>query len=121
MGITAGALLITISVAHIIYGETKQIPALKVLTEDSIQVGSLRIMIIQGGLVLFAAGIIQILISVDAIILTGVARYFPISLILINSATAFFVSLLLHREIFKITIPQFIIFILIISLQLFSL
>ena len=121
MGITAGILLILISIAHIIYGEQKQIPALKQLTADSIQIGSLRIMIIQGGLILFAVGIIQLMVSVNAITLTGLSRYFPISLVLINTISAFFITLFFHKEIFKITILQFIVFIIIIGLQLFSL
>lgn len=74
MSIAAGILLILISIIHIIYGEQKQIPALKQLTKDSIQIGSLRIMIIQGGLILFAVGIIQLLVSIDVITLTGGAR-----------------------------------------------
>jgi hypothetical protein len=39
MGITAGILLILTSIAHNIYGEKIQIPALKKHTTDSIQVG----------------------------------------------------------------------------------
>lgn len=82
MGIAAGLLLVIISIAHNIYGEKKQIPALKELTKDSIIIGSQRIMIFQGGLLLFAVGIIQILVSIDIIILTGVSRYFPLGVVL---------------------------------------
>ena len=49
MGIIAGILLVLMSVAHIIFGEKKQIPDLKELTQDSIIIGSQRIMIFQGG------------------------------------------------------------------------
>lgn len=120
MGIIASILLIIISIAHIIYGEKKQIPALKQLTKDSIHIGSLRIMIIQGGVILFAVGIIQLLISLDIINLTGIARYFPVGIILMNTIVAFVITLFFHREIFKITIPQYIVFCIIIGLQFFS-
>lgn len=121
MGIAAGILLVLISIAHSIYGEKKQIPELKELTKYSIIIGSQRIMIFQGGLLLLAVGIIQILISLDIIVLTGIAQYFPVGLVLINFCTALFFTLLVHREVLKITIPQFVIFVVIICLQLFSL
>jgi len=121
MGIAAGILLVLISIAHNIYGEKKQIPALKEITKDPIIIGSQRIMIFQGGVLLFAVGIIQILTSLDIIVLTGVARYFPVGIVLLNVCISLLFILLAHKEILKITIPQFIIFIVIISLQLLSL
>ncbi|MDX2362193.1 MAG: hypothetical protein QNK23_15400 [Crocinitomicaceae bacterium] len=121
MEIAAGILLVLISIVHNIYGEKKQIPALKELTKDSITIGSQRIMIFQGGVLLFAVGIIQILSSLDIIALTGVARYFPVGIVLINVCTSLFIILISHKEVLKITIPQFVIFGVIISLQLLSL
>jgi hypothetical protein len=121
MGITAGILLILISIAHNIYGEKIQIPALKEHTRDSIQIGSQRIMIFQGGLLLLAVGIIQILVSLDLITLTGVARFFLPGIVLINFFTALSIAIFLHRDIIRITAPQFALFIVIISLQLLSL
>jgi hypothetical protein len=121
MGITAGILLVLISIAHNIYGEKKQIPALKELTKDSIIIGSQRIMIFQGGILLLAVGIIQILISVNFIVLTGISRYFPVGVVVINFCTALFITVFAHKEVLKITIPQFVIFIAIICLQLLSL
>ncbi len=120
MGIAAGILLVLISIAHFIYGEKKQIPPLKRLTDDSIMIGSLRVMIFQGGLLLLAVGIFQILVSVSTIELTGVARYIPVGIVLIFFSTTLFISAFAHRDILKITIPQFVIFIIIISLQLLS-
>ena len=58
MGIIAGTLLVLMSIAHNIFGEKKQIPDLKELTQDSIIIGSQRIMIFQGGILLLAVGII---------------------------------------------------------------
>ena len=121
MGITSGILLVLISIAHNIYGEKKQIPVLKELSKDSIIIGSQRIMIFQGGILLLAVGIIQILFSLDIIILTGFARYFPVGVVLINFCTALFITVFAHREVLKITIPQFVIFVVIICLQLLSL
>lgn len=50
MGIAAGIMIILVSVAHNIYGEKKQLPALKKVSNDPIMTGSLRIMIFQGGI-----------------------------------------------------------------------
>jgi hypothetical protein len=121
MGIAAGILLVIISIAHNVYGEKKQIPTLKELTKDSIMIGSQRIMIFQGGILLLAVGIIQILVAIDTIVLTGVARYFPLGVVAINFCTALIITVFAHKEVLKITVPQYIIFIIIISLQLFSL
>jgi hypothetical protein len=121
MGIAAGILLVIISIAHNIYGEKKQIPALKEITKDSIIIGSQRIMIFQGGVLLFAVGIIQILVSIDTIVLSGVARYFPVGVVALNFCTALIITIFAHKEVLKITVPQYIIFIVIMCLQLFSL
>jgi hypothetical protein len=121
MGIVAGILLILISIAHNIYGEKIQIPALKKYTKDSIQVGSQRIMVFQGGLLLFAVGIVQLLVSTHLMTLTGVARFFAVGIVLIDFLTALFIAVFLHRELLKITVPQFILFSGIITLQLLSL
>jgi hypothetical protein len=121
MGMTAGILLIFISIAHNIYGEKIQITALKKHTQDSILIGSQRIMVFQGGLLLLAVGIIQILVSINLITLPGVARFFLVGIVLINFFTALFVAIFFHRQILKITGPQFVLFIVIITLQLLSL
>ena len=47
-----------ISIAHNIYGEKKQVPELKKISNDSIMIGSLRIMIYQGGVLLLAIGVL---------------------------------------------------------------
>ena len=121
MGITAGILLVLMSIAHNIYGEKKQIPYLKEVTQNSIIIGSQRIMIFQGGILLLAVGIIQILVSARLIELNGVARYFPVGIVIINFFTALFITVFAHKEILKITTPQFVVFIVIIGLQLLSL
>lgn len=121
MALTSAILLILISIAHFIYGEKKQIPDLKKITSDSIMIGSLRIMITQGGFVILLAGIIQLLVALNIISLLGIARFFPLSLVLINFVVALIVTLLFHREIFNVTLPQFVIFTIIIVLQLLSL
>ena len=121
MGIVAGILLVLISIAHNIFGVKKQIPDLKKYTKDSLIVGSQRIMIFQGGILLLGVGIIQILVSIDIIILTGVARYFPVGIVLIKFCTTLIIIAFGHKEILKTTIPQFVIFMIIISLQLLSL
>lgn len=120
MGIAAGVLLLLMSIAHIVYGEQKQIPALKAISQDQIMIGSLRIMIYQSGCILLAIGLTQLLWQLEYLQLTGVARYFPVAIVLINVLTSFFIILIKHRQIFKITFPQFIIFSIIILLQWLS-
>ena len=120
MGIASGIIIIIISIAHNIYGEKKQIPELKKITNDSIMIGSLRIMIFQGGILLLSVGIIQVLVSANVIQLSGVSAYFPVGIVLINFITSLIISGILHREVFRITIPQFVIFFIIIVLQFLS-
>lgn len=121
MEIAAGILLVLIGIVHNIYGEKKQIPALKELTKDSIMIGSQRIMIIQGGMLMLAVGIIQILVSLDIMVLTGAARYFPLGVVALNFCTALIITVFAHKEVLKITVPQFIIFIVIMTFQFLSL
>jgi hypothetical protein len=120
MGLIAGILLVLLSFAHNIYGERKQIPDLKAITQDPIMVGSLRIMIFQGGILLLAVGIIQILTALGAIELIGVARFFPVGVVLLNLSTFLVITAVFHRELFRITIPQIVVFAVIIVLQLVS-
>lgn len=121
MGIAAGITIILISIAHNIYGETKQIPELKKITNDSIMIGSLRIMIFQGGILLFVVGIVQVMVSTGIIQLPGISAYFPVGIVLINFITSMLIAAFFHSEIFKVTIPQFVIFSIIIVLQFLSL
>lgn len=121
MGVAAGIILILISIAHNIYGEKKQIPELKAISSDPIMIGALRIMIYQGGILLFVTGIIQVLSSVHFIELPGISAYFPLGVVLLNFLTSLIIILLIHREVLKITIPQFVIFTIIIVLQYLSL
>ena len=121
MGIAAGIIIILISIAHNIYGEKKQVPELKKVSNDSIMIGSLRIMIFQGGILLFAVGIIQVLVSADIIQLPGISAYFPVGIVFINFITSLIIAGFIHREVFKVTIPQFVVFAIIIVLQFLSL
>ncbi len=121
MGIAAGIIIILISIAHNIYGEKKQVPELKKVSNDSIMIGSLRIMVFQGGILLFAVGIIQVLVSADIIQLPGISAYFPVGIVLINFITSLIIAGFIHREVFKVTIPQFAVFTIIIVLQILSL
>lgn len=121
MGLAAGILIILISIAHNIYGERKQVPELKRITDDPILIGSLRIMIFQGGVILFAVGILQVLLATNVIHLHGISAYFLVGIILINFITSLIIAVFIHREVFKVTIPQIVIFAIIILLQLLAL
>ena len=121
MGLAAGILLVLLSFAHNIYGEVTQIPELQAITQDPVMIGSLRIMIFQGGILLLAVGIVQILASLNVIKLTGVARFFPVGIVSLNLITFLTITTLFHPELFQITIPQIILFVVIIALQSLSL
>lgn len=121
MGIAAGIIIILISISHNIYGEKKQVPELKKVSNDPILIGSLRIMIFQGGILLFAVGIVQVFVSADIIQLPGISAYFPIGIVFINFITSLAIATFIHPEIFKVTIPQFVVFSIIIVLQFLSL
>lgn len=121
MGLIAGILLVLISIAHLVYGEKKQLPDLKAITSDAVVIGSQRIMIFQGGVLLFAVGIIQIILSLEVIELNGVARYFPVGIVIINFITAILISVIAHKKILRNILPQLIVFIVIIGFMLFSL
>jgi hypothetical protein len=121
VGLAAGIIIILISIAHNIYGEKKQVPELKKITNDSIMIGSLRIIIFQGGILLFAVGIIQVLVSADIIQLPGISAYFPVGIVFINFITSLIIAGFIHREVFKVTIPQFVVFFIIILMQILSL
>ncbi len=78
-------------------------------------------MIFQGGIILLAVGIIQVLASTNIIQLTGISAYFPVGIVLINFITSLIITGFFHKQVFKVTIPQFVIFIVIIILQILSL
>jgi len=61
MELAAGFLVVVISILHIIYGEKQPAANLGKLTNDSILIGSVRVMSLQGGILVFAVGLIQIL------------------------------------------------------------
>jgi hypothetical protein len=118
MEFALGITLIFMSIVHVIYGERKQVDVLKKLTSNSILIGSFRVMSLQGGILLFAIGIVYILSYIGTISLTGIAAYFPVSIILLNILSLLVISLTKHRDLLKIMVPQLIIFAILIALQI---
>lgn len=119
-GIVAGILLVLMGIAHNFFGELKQIPELRKITSDHIVIGSTRIMIFQGGVIIIAVGLIQLLSALNFIQLVGIARFFPMLIIAINFLVSLTIIVWLHKSILKITVPQFLIFTVILILQYFS-
>jgi len=117
MELAAGLLIIIISILHIVYGEKQSIAALSKLTDDSILIGSVRVMSLQGGILLFCVGMIHILSFLNVITLTGVALFFPLGIVSINLLTFLMVALLKHRKLFSIIVFQSIVFTIIIVRQ----
>lgn len=120
MKLIVGIILILMSVVHIIYGEKMQTNILKKLKADSILIGSFRSMSLQGGLILFAVGLMEILVYLGIIELLGIAEYIPLGIVSLNMIAVLAVALLKHRDLIKATVPQFIIFSFILLLQALS-
>ena len=118
MELAAGILIIIISIIHVIYGEKQQISVLNKITDDSILIGSFRVMSFQGGFLLFAVGLIQVLNFLNIITLSGIAIYFPVGIICINILTFLLIAIIKHKKLFSIIAFQLVIFTIIITLQI---
>ena len=120
MELAAGILIIIISIIHVIYGEKQQISVLNKITDDSILIGSFRVMSFQGGFLLFAVGLIQVLNFLNIITLSGIAIYFPVGIICINILTFLLIAIIKHKKLFSIIAFQLVIFTIIITLQILA-
>ncbi|GEM_PF-3056121 len=120
MELAAGILVIVISFLHVFFGEKQPIKALSRSTDDSILVGSVRVMSLQGGVLLFAVGAIHLLSFMDIISLTGIAVYFPVGIICLNLLTFLLVAGIKHRELFSIVAFQLVAFTIILVLQVLA-
>ena len=118
MELAAGILIIIMSGLHIFYGEKNPVREMKKLTEDSILIGSVRVMSLQGGVLLFAVGLVHLLSFFHAITLSGVAAYFPVGIISMNLLTFLLVAVFRHRKLFSVIAFQLVIFTVIIFLQI---
>jgi len=115
-----GMILILMSMVHVIYGEKMQVAELKKLNASNLLIGSFRVMSLQGGVLLFAVGIVELLTFFQFLTLTGFAMYIPVGIVCLNVLSVFMIAFTKHPELIKATIPQFIIILIIISLQLLS-
>ena len=120
MELAAGLLIIVMSILHIIYGEKNPIAALSTLTDNSILIGSFRVMSLQGGLLLLVVGLIHILQFFNIITLVGIAVFFPLGLICINLIAFLLIALFKHKDLFSIITFQLAAFTVIIILQILS-
>ena len=120
MELAAGLLIIVMSILHIIYGEKNPIAALSTLTDNTILIGSFRVMSLQGGLLLLAVGLIHILQFFNIITLVGIAVFFPLGLICINLIAFLLIALFKHKDLFSIITFQLAAFTVIIILQILS-
>jgi len=108
-------------IIHIVYGEIVQISGLKAFIQDTIIIGSTRVMIFQGGIILIALGAIQILKGLKIVKLNGIGALFPSGIICLNLGTFILIALIKHIELLSISIPQILIFSIIIILLVLSL
>ncbi len=107
--------------AHIAYGKKVQIPRLKKETDDEVSIGSVRVMVWQGCMALLLAGLLQLLLALGEIGLPGIAAYIPIALVSVNLLTFLIVSAAKHRKLIATSVPQLLIFVIILALQVFAL
>jgi len=121
MGTTAGILLILTGIAHNYYGEKYQIPVLKTKTDDDEIIGTLRVMVYQIGILIIAVGIVQVLVGMGIIEISGVAKYFLVGIVFIIFMTFLFISIFKHQVLFKMSPAQIVIFTLIMGLQFLAL
>ena len=120
MELAAGFLLLFISALHIVYGEKKPLAELSRLTSDSVLIGSVRVMSLQGGVLLFAVGMVHVLSFLKIFTLSGMAVFFPVGIVGLNLVTFLFVALAKHRKLFSIIIFQLILFGVILVLQILA-
>ncbi len=116
-----GIVLILMSIAHVIYGEVMLVRELKSLSADGFLIGSYRVMSLQGGMLLAAVGIVEWLSAERIIALFGFSAYIPLGIVAINLLSFVIVVAAVHRELIQYTLPQCMIFIVIIALQAWSL
>lgn len=120
MKLAVGLILILMSIVHVFYGEKMQVNVLKKLGADSMLIGSFRAMSLQGGLLLFAIGLLEIMVYTEFIELNGIAVFIPLIILCLNVNAVFIVAALKHHDLIRATIPQFIIFSFIILLEVLS-
>jgi hypothetical protein len=120
MKLAVGLILIFMSIVHVFYGEKVQVNVLKKLGAGSVLIGSCRAMSLQGGLLLFAIGLLEIMVYTGFIEVNGIAVYIPLIILCLNVIAVFIVAALKHRDLIRATIPQFIIFLFIILLEVLS-
>lgn len=120
MKLAAGLILIVLSVIHVIYGEKMQVSILKQTGVDRVLIGSYRVMSLQGGLFLLAGGAIELLSYTGLLSLTGFTAFVPMGMIAINLIGFLVVSVFKHQELLKLTVPQLVIFGVVLGLQIGS-
>jgi hypothetical protein len=117
MALVTGILVVLLGIVHIIYGEYVQIPGLARQLDDPGIIGSTRVMIYQGGMILLAVGIVQLLKGARRIRLRGAAAFFPIGIMIMNILTFLIVALVSGRSLIAATLPQLVVFLVIIVLM----
>lgn len=121
MAILTGIAIFLLGIIHIVFGELSQIPELMKHLEDPVVIGSTRVMIYQGGMILLGVGVIQLLKGRKRISLLGVASFIPLGIIILNILTFLAVGLIFDFAVIKSALPQLIIFIIIIILMIIEL
>lgn len=75
----------------------------------------------QGGILLLCTGALQLCAGLNIVELTGISAYIPLAILLINFGTFILIAMTAHREVFQETVPQVIIFSVLIVLLIIDL
>jgi hypothetical protein len=118
MATITGILIIILAAVHIVFGEIVQIRDLRQFLGDPVIIGSTRVMIYQGGIILLGVGIIQILKGIGRIKLTGFASCFPVAIVCMNILTFAAIALISRNGLLRAGLPQLAVFLVIIGLMI---
>lgn len=87
MNLVVGIIILLISVAHYIYGFKELYPKINKNEIDYLVEASFKIMYIREGLILIIVGLLHIMLQFQIIELNGIARFTPITIIILNILT----------------------------------
>jgi hypothetical protein len=121
VAVLTGILIFLLGLIHILFGEISQIPELMRHLDDPVIIGSMRVMIYQGGVILLGVGALQFLKGSGRVELRGAASWIPVGIIVLNIVTFLMVGLISEFAVIRTALPQLVVFIVIIGLMLIEL
>ena len=121
MNYAAGLLVIAVGVLHIIFGESQLLAQVRATGAADSLIGAVRVMSLQGGAVLIFVGALHILVASRVLVLHGKAAFIPLAMICLNLGVFLAAAAIMHRELIASSGVQFVLFAVIITLQILAL